>query len=199
MAATATPTTRSERADRAAFAVIAAFAGILGLTHLATALWYTVALALGAAPVELLARGELPGATDARITTATVTSDALPSDSVTLLVAASAVNTVIVVAVYLAIVGFLVMTARGTPFHRFAFPLTLAAGLAMSVGGVLAAGLDGLGRMMAGNGLGTPPEGPFEVAFALDLGPWAFGFVVLVAAYVLRAGNRLQRDTEGLV
>ena len=40
---------------------------------------------------------------------------------------------------------------------------------------------------------------PYRAAFELQLGPWAFGFVVLVAAYVIRAGERLQRDTEGLV
>lgn len=186
--------TRSDRADRAAFAVIAGMAGFLGLLTVVDGVWRTVALASGVGPVDLIAGGDVPGNTG-YISGATVVSAALSDGVRALLVAASALALLIAAAVYAAIVLFLVVTARGTPFHRSLFPVVLGTGALMAVGGVLAGGLDGLARMMAGGELGAP----YETAFELHLGPWAFGFVVLAAAYVIRVGQRLQRDAEGLV
>jgi hypothetical protein len=181
-------------ADRAAFGVIAGLAGALGLLTLVDGVWRTVALAVGTGPVDLIAFSPL---TDnvGNITGATVTSDAIDAGSRVLLVIASAVSLLVAVTISAAIVVFLAMTARGTPFHRTLYPVVLTTGLVMSFGGMIAGGLDGLGRMIAGGELGEP----YRAAFELQLGPWAFGFVVLVAAYVIRAGERLQRDTEGLV
>ncbi len=180
--------------DRIAFGVIAGLAGVLGLLTVADGVWRTIALAIGDGPVDLIAFAPLPGNVGS-ITGATVTSDAVGDGSRALLVTASAISLLVAAAISGAVVAFLAMTARGTPFHRILFPIMLVTGSAMSFGGMLAAGLDGLGRMMAGGDLGEP----YRMAFELQLGPWAFGFVVLVAAYVLRAGTRLQRDTEGLV
>ena len=182
------------RADRTAYAVIAGLAAIVGLLTVVGGVWRTVSLAVGPEPVELFAGGDLPGAVG-RISAATVTADLLGDGSRALLVTGSALGVVIAAAVSVAVVAFLVMTARGTPFHRFLFPVVLAAGIAMSIGGVLAASLDGLGRMVAAGDLGEP----YEMAFEIALGPWAFGFVVLVAAYVIRTGQRLQRESDGLI
>ncbi len=184
----------ADRADRTAFAIIAGMTGVLGLLTLAEGVWRTIALARGDGAVELLATGDVVGNLGV-VTSATVASDALSDGPRTLLVVASALGVVISTAVYVAIVAFLVSTARGTPFDRHLFPVVLTTGALMSTGGILAGGLDGLGRMMAGGELGAP----YEAAFELEFGSWAFGFVVLVAAYVIRAGQRLQRDTEGLV
>ena len=180
--------------DRIAFSVIAAMAALLGLLTIADGLWRTIALAVGNGPVDLLAFAPLPGNVGS-ITGATVTSGALGEGSRALLVVASAVSLLVGAAISGAVVVFLAMTARGTPFHRVLYPVVLTTGLLMSLGGMVAAGIDGLGRMMAGGELGDP----YQMAFELQLGPWAFGFVVLVAAYVIRAGERLQRDAEGLV
>lgn len=180
--------------DRIAFAVIAGIAGLLGLLTIADGVWRTIALGVGDGPVDLIAFAPLPGNVG-NITGATVTSDALGEGSRALLVTASAISLLVTAAISGAVVVFLVMTARSTPFHRILYPVVLTTGLAMSLGGMLAAGLDGLGRMMAGGDLGEP----YAIAFELQFGPWAFGFVVLVAAYVIRAGERLQRETEGLV
>lgn len=181
-------------ADRVALALIAGMAGFLGLIALVDGTWRTIALAVGDGPVDLLAFAPLPGNVG-NITGATVTSDALGDGARALLVAGSAIAGVVAVAISAAVVVFLVMTARGTPFHRVLYPIVLTTGLVMSLGGMLAAGIDGLGRMMAGGDLGDP----YIAGFELNVGPWAFGFVVLAAAYVIRAGQRLQRDTEGLV
>jgi len=180
--------------DRIAFGVIAGMAALLGLLAVADGIWRTIALAAGNGPVGLIAFAPLPGNVG-NITGATVTSDALGEGSRALLVVASAISLLVVAAISGAVVVFLTMTARGTPFHRILYPVVLTAWLLMSLGGILASGLDGLGRMMAGGDLGEP----YQMAFELQLGPWAFGFVVLVAAYVIRAGERLQRDAEGLV
>lgn len=184
-----------DRADRLSFAVIAGMSAFLGLLTVADGIWRTVALAAGVGPVELIAGGDLPSADVGRISAATVTSEAVGEGSRALLVTASAIDLLVMVAIFAAIVVFQVMTGRGTPFHRFVFPVVLTAGLAMTFGGMLAAGIDGLGRTMAGGDLGAP----YEMAFELRFGPRTFGFVVLVVAYVLRTGQRLQRDSEGLV
>jgi len=181
-------------ADRAAMAVIAALAGLTGLLVAIDGTWRTVALAVGNGPVELLAFAPLPGNVG-DITAATVASGLLGEGSRALIVAASAISLVVAVAISAAVVLFLVSIARGTPFARVLFPVLLATGTLMAVGGLLASGLDGLGRMMAGGDLGDP----YVPGFELQLGPWAFGFVVLATASVIRIGSRLQRDLEGLV
>ncbi|PZQ90390.1 MAG: hypothetical protein DI534_04025 [Leifsonia xyli] len=190
---TTTPATLST-GDRVAFSVIAAIAGLLGMLTIADGIWRTIALAVGNGPVDLIAFAPLTGNVG-NITGATVTSADVGEGSRALLVAGSAVALLVAVAISVAVVLFLTMTARGTPFHRILYPVVLTSGLAMSLGGMVAGGLDGLGRMAAGGDLGEP----YQMAFELQLGPWAFGFVVLVAAYVIRAGERLQRDAEGLV
>ena len=191
---TTTPTPRLGLGDRVAFGVIAGLAGLLGLLTVADGIWRTIALAVGDGPVDLIAFAPLPGNVG-DLTGATVASGALGEGVRGLLVAASAISLVVAAAISAAVVLFLAMTSRGTPFHRVLYPAVLTTGLIMSLGGMLAAGLDGLGRMMAGGDLGEP----YVAGFELHLGPWAFGFVVLVAAYVIRAGERLQRDTDGLV
>ncbi|MGN6271758.1 MAG: hypothetical protein ACTHMQ_01565 [Protaetiibacter sp.] len=181
-------------ADRAAMAVIAALAGFMGLLVAINGTWRTIALAAGNGPVELLAFAPMPGNVG-DITAATVTSGVLGEGSRVLIVIASAISLLVALAISVAVVLFLVSIARGTPFARSLFPVLLVTGTLMAVGGLLASGLDGLGRMMAGGDLGDP----YQMAFELQLGPWAFGFVVLATASVIRIGSRLQRDLEGLV
>ena len=192
---TATPLTpKLSLADRVAFGVIAGLAGLLGVLAVGDGIWRTIALGVGAGPVDLIAFAPLPDNVG-HITGATVTSDAIGEGARALLVTASAISLVVAAVISGVVVLFLVMTSRGTPFHRVLHPAVLTTGLVMTLGGILSAGIDGLGRMMAGGDLGEP----YQMAFELSLGPWAFGFVVLAAAYVIRAGERLQRDTEGLV
>lgn len=181
-------------ADRAAMGVIAALAALMGLLVAIDGTWRTIALVLGNGPVELLTFAPLPGNVG-DITAATVTSGVLGEGSRTLIVVASVISLVVAVAISAAVVLFLASIARGTPFNRVLFPVLLVTGTLMAVGGLLASGLDGLGRMMAGGELGAP----YQTAFELQLGPWAFGFVVLATASVIRIGSRLQRETEGLV
>lgn len=181
-------------ADRVAFALIAGMAGFLGLVALVDGTWRTVALAVGDGHIELLAEAPITGNTG-EFSAAIVRSDALDDTSRALLATGSGIAALVATVIGIAVVTFLVMTARGTPFHRLLYPVVLTTGLVMSLGGMIASGLEGFGRMIAGGELGDPYYSGFEV----NIGPWAFGFVVLAAAYVIRAGQRLQRETEGLV
>lgn len=187
-------TTELSVGDQVAFLIVSGLAGLLGLFAVIDGTWRTIALAVGDGPVELFAFTTLPD-NIGDVTRAIVTSSDIDESSRTLLVASSVISLIVTLAISVAIVAFLVLTAYGRPFHRSLFPLLLTTGLLMSVGGMVAAGLDGLGRMMAGGELGEP----YEAAFEFGLGPWAFGFVVLVAAYVVGVGTRLQRETDGLV
>ncbi len=195
--ATTTPVA-VDSSQRTAFAVIAGMAGVLGLVLVIDGIWRTIALAVGAGPVALLARGDLPGA-DARITTATVLSSDVGESSRAFLVGGSALGLLVTAATYGAIIVFLVLAARGTPFHRLLYPVAFAAGSVMTFGGLAASAVSGVGRVQAADHLGAVPDGPFEAAFTIAPGEWSFGVVVLVAAFVIRIGQRLQRDSEGLV
>lgn len=194
MEAAAHPRPALSRTDRTTIGVIAVLAALIALLVTIGGIWHTIALAAGTGPVDLLAFAPV---TDnvGTVTHATVTSGVLGEGSRTLLAISSGISNLVALVIGAAVVLFLVSIARGTPFNRILFPVLLVTGGVMAVGGLLASGLDGLGRMMAGGDLGAP----YEVAFELEWGPWLFGFVVIATASVIRIGSRLQRDLEGLV
>lgn len=90
--------------------------------------------------------------------------------------------------------------ARGDAFHRSMFAVAVVAGCALSIGMMLATGLGGFGRMMAGDELNTLlGSDVLAVGFEFDPLPVLIGFAVLGLAAVFRIGARLQRETDGLV
>jgi hypothetical protein len=153
---------------------------------------------LGTATIEILARGPLSG-TEAQIASAAVESALVGDSSRAFLVAGSTLSLLVTAATYAAAVVFLALAARGTPFHLVHYRVALNAGSVMTFGGLAGAALSGVGRVQAADHLGSWPDGPFVAAFTITPGEWAFGVVVLAAAFVVRWGERLQRDTEGLV
>lgn len=187
-----------ESSQRTAFAVIAGMAGVLGLILTIDGIWRTISIAVGTEGIELPARGDLPGV-DARISTATVLSSDVGGSSLGFLIAGSTATLLVTAATWVTVVLFLVLAARGTPFHHLLARVALVAGTVMTFGGLAGSALSGVGRVQAADHLGAAPDGPFEAAFTIAPGEWSFGVVVLVAAYVIRIGQRLQRDTEGLV
>jgi len=97
-----------------------------------------------------------------------------------------------------AIAQFLWRLAQGRPFHRSLFGSTLVAGIAMSLGGLVAAFATGFGAMQVA--FDIDPDGEvFVPGFSFDPTVMAAGAVVLALAFAFRAGTRLQRETEGLV
>ncbi|WP_151199593.1 hypothetical protein [Cryobacterium sp. LW097] len=89
---------------------------------------------------------------------------------------------------------------RRRPFNRPVFWLVALVGYALLLGTVLGQGFGGLGRMIAAGELnGDAPDGFWPQATLVDLAPAGTGLVLLVAAAAISLGQRLQRETDGLV
>ena len=89
--------------------------------------------------------------------------------------------------------------AQRRPFHHTSQVAALVAGCAIAFGSLISQGLAGLARMMTADELGAALGGVTQVGFLFEPLPIVVGFGVLALAYVFRTGERLQRDTEGLV
>ena len=86
------------------------------------------------------------------------------------------------------------------PFNRPVFWLVALVGYALILGTVLGQGFGGLGRMIAADELnGDVADGFWPLAVLVDLAPAGTGLVLLVAAAAISLGQRLQRETDGLV
>lgn len=107
----------------------------------------------------------------------------------------------IIVAVVSAAIGYTLMRiARGEAFHRSLFAVTVTVGALLSIGTMIAVGLGGFGRMMAGIELNELlGDERFVPGFTADPTVVLIGLAVLGLAYVFRIGGRLQRETDGLV
>lgn len=108
----------------------------------------------------------------------------------------------VIAAVDGAIARFLFLFAAQRPFQRSLFVTTLSCGIALILGPIIATGLRGLGLMQSAFELNPLAHDVFLAGFTIDATAAVIpgiGFVVLALAYVFRAGERMQRDTEGLV
>lgn len=158
--------------------------------------------------VTLFADAPLPGAASAG--TAVLTSGSYATAEVTVgrlsalprflltLEASTALATALLVSATVAYFCWSVLRRR--PFNRPVFTLVALVGYALVLGTVLGQGFGGLGRMIAAGELNSgPAEGFWPLAVLVDLGPAGTGLVLLVAAAAISLGQRLQRDTDGLI
>jgi hypothetical protein len=158
--------------------------------------------------VTLLADAPLPGSASAG--TARLTSGAFDSAEVTItglsalprflltLEGSTAMATSLLVSA--TVVSFCWSVLRRRPFTRPVFWLVALVGYGLIVGTIVGQGFGGLGRMIAAGELSVDPVGGFwPMATVVDLAPAGTGLVILVAAGAISIGQRLQRDTDGLV
>ena len=202
------------RADRIALLVLAfiAAAGSLvgALVHFALG---TTRLAPGETHVEVLTSMELPhagtpgagdepGIISAGFDTARIVATGL-SDATRLVLGAGTIITALTILVVGgAIAWLLALAASGKPFRRSLRVSTRAAGTALTFGPLLALGLTGLGQMWAADELRHLADDVLVPGFSVPLLAFAIpvvGLAVLALSYVFDVGERLQRDTEGLV
>jgi len=136
----------------------------------------------------------------ARTLAVTVDPASLSSGTVALLLTEAGLTNLVGAIVAGAIAYALRRIARGEAFHRSMFGVAVTTGCALTFGMLTATGLGGLGRMMAGDELNTLlGDNTFLVGFEASPVPVLLGFAVLGLAMVFRVGERLQRDTAGLV
>ena len=129
---------------------------------------------------------------------ATITAEALPTLSLVALVAEPVVAaaTVIVVVTCLVMLGWSV--TRGIVFSRRNTRLVTIAGFTGLLG---YAAVPFLANMAANGAFAEVSDRTFDnVVIAVDLAPFfLLAFIAALAAVVFSIGERLQRDTEGLV
>lgn len=132
--------------------------------------------------------------------TATVEIGALSSGAVGLVLAGAAMAAVVSAIVAGALAIALRRVAAGDPFAPSMRRSAVIAGSALSVGMLVSLGLSALGRMMAADELNELLGFErFLVGFELDLTPVAIGVAVVALSRLFSVGERLQRETAGLV
>lgn len=207
-------TGQPSRADRAALVVVAVLAAVGSLTAAVTyAVTHAGALAAGETRLELLTRvevphagtpgiGDAPGIVSAGFESAWVVATGL-SDTVRLLQGIGMAVTALTIAIVgCAIAWLLVTVAAGKPFHRSLRAASLIAGFTLTLGPVVTTGLTGLAQMQAADELNHLANDIFVSGFSIPvtaLGLPLAGLAILALSYVFHVGERLQRDTEGLV
>ncbi|QYF72807.1 hypothetical protein [Cryobacterium sp. PAMC25264] len=211
-----TPLTRTERTDRlerrfGRGLTWTVLVGAVGWGLLATVVGIVTVLAqlvqdrfdvtlLADTPVPDAASGGTARLVDGSFDTAEVTVtglSALPRFLLTLEGATTVATTLLVSAT---VAYFCWGVLRRRPFSRPVFALVALVGYALLLGTILGQGFGGLGRMIAAGELnGAGVEGFWPLATVVDLGPAGTGLVLLVAAGAISIGQRMQRDTDGLI
>jgi hypothetical protein len=101
-------------------------------------------------------------------------------------------------AVSLAVAYFCWSLVRARPFRRSLTIATLTAGMAMVFGGILSQAVTGFGTMQTALDI-DPTQAVFDVGFWFDPALLFGGFAILALGIAFQLGERLQRDTEGLI
>ncbi len=129
-----------------------------------------------------------------------ITLEALGPAISTVLLGSRAISVIVGAIVTGAIGIVLLRLARRAPFHRSLFAVAIVAGAALSFGSMIALGSHVFGSLMASDRVNGLLGGEvFAIDATVDPLPVFLGLVVMAMAVVFRSGERLQRDTEGLV
>jgi hypothetical protein len=184
----------------AVYALVVLASGIVRLAHQAVSQTWTGSLIVERA---------LP--TEADAGTATLIAGSYESATVTLgdlsgwafgLLTTSLVITVITSAtVALSFVYLSWRLLRAEPFKKSLTFTFITAGAALIIGSLVSLGVEALGRMIAVSELlgDDKTTGFWPMAVTGDLAPIGFGFALLVVACAFEYGERLTRQTDGLV
>lgn len=187
------------------FAVLAALVGVLSLISVVPAI---VELFGDDLPVTLSAAMTVP--TDAATGSATILSgtfdradlvvsgiDVGPRVALAGSMAATAVMTAVVAA---SIVAMCRAVLLGRPFVRSATWLVATASITLIAGSLIGAGLDTVAMFSIVAALNPDPmDAVFPFMSEYDFGPLLIGLVLAVVATAFQLGQKMQRDTEGLV
>jgi len=182
------------------YALIVLVTGITRLVHqLSTRTWSGT----------LIVDEPLPPSADAgtaallegRYESAAVTLGDLSGTSFGLLTAGLVFSIITTATVALAFVYLCWRLLRSKPFKKSLSIAFLTAGTALLIGTVLSIAFDGLGRMIVASELvgDDELEGFWPMAAQGDLGPIGFGLALLIVACAFEYGERLSRETDGLV
>ncbi|KTS05842.1 MULTISPECIES: hypothetical protein [Microbacterium] len=203
----ASPSWVSARMERGTVILFVTAGLVMGFALALPAIRAAIDIAGGSGAISLLTDAAVPrtpGADGATIISATydsarVVAEGLSGQTRTLLVLGAAFSALTTLLTVSAVVLFFLLLMWRRPFHRALITATQVAGAALLIGGILSAGLGGLGRMMAADELNPAAGGVFVIGFSFDPAWMLVGLGVLALSVVFTYGTRLQRDTEGLV
>lgn len=203
----ANPSWVSARMERGTVLLFVAAGLVMGFALALPAIRAAIDIAAGSGAISLLTEAEVPrapgtdGATlvSATYESARVVAQGLSGQARSLLVLGAAFSALTTLLTVSAVVLFFLLLMWRRPFHRALISATQVAGAALLIGGILSAGLGGLGRMMAADELNPAAGGVFVIGFSFDPAWMLVGVGVLALSVVFTYGTRLQRDTEGLV
>ena len=182
------------------YAFVALAFGIGALVHqLVTGTW-TGSLAVDQA---LPAEADAGSATLIRgsFESAAVTLGGLSGWAFGLLTAAQITGLVTTAVVALTFVYLSWRLLRAEPFKKSLTVAFITAGAALLIGSIIGLGFEALGRMLAVSELVGDDKlaGFWPFAFSGDLTPIGFGFALMIVACAFEYGERLTRETDGLV
>ncbi|WP_167137967.1 hypothetical protein [Diaminobutyricimonas sp. TR449] len=196
----------SERLSLVLFAVLA---GVYGIAATVTAVTAFIEV-VGGTEATVTLSTEYPVPPDAAVGTATVLSGNF--DSATVVVSALdwlsraflgggiLVTALMHLTIAATIVYLCLGLVRGRPFARPMTWLLATTSNVLILGGLIGAGLTIAGQFSIASQLDPDPaETVFPMAGYADLAPLVVGVALAAAAAAFELGERLQRDTEGLV
>jgi len=182
------------------YAVIVLVSGITRLVHqLSTRTWSGSLIVDDALPDS--ADGGTAALLRGRYESATVTLGDLSDGAFALLTTGLVFSIITTATVACAFVYLSWRLLRSKPFKKSLSIAFITAGGALLIGTVLSLGFDALGKMIAVTELlgEDKLEGFWPVAVQGDLGAIGFGLALLIVACAFEYGERLSRETDGLV
>ncbi len=201
-----TTTPVSKRMERGILGLFVTAAAVVAFLFVLPAIRQIGSILAGETPVDLLTRVDIPHTSasspnivGATFDTAWVIASGLSDGAQWLIAAGIGFGALTAAATAGAVAYFILLLMWKRPFHRSLVAATQLAGGALLIGGMLAAGLGGLARMMAASELNPIAEDAFIVGFRFDPAVLLAGLAVLTLSVVFQRGLSLQRDTEGLV
>jgi len=182
------------------YAVTVLVTGIARLVHeLSTGTWSGSLIVDEALPTS--ADGGTAELLQGRYESAVVTVGDLSGAAFGLLTTGLVFSIVTTATVALAFVYLSWRLLRSKPFKKSLSIAFITAGSALLIGTILSIGFEGLGRMILASELVGEDKaaGFWPMAASGDLGPIGFGLALLIVACAFEYGERLTRETDGLV
>lgn len=142
---------------------------------------------------------DAPSVADASVDSVTLSVEGISTSPRVLLVIADALGVIGVISLCIVVAWLCVRVFIGRPFTKAATWGIATASLMVMVGGLLSQAVRANAHFEITSELGLEAVGLAGFEMSIDLAPLGWGFALAVIAGAFEIGQRMQRDTEGLV
>lgn len=183
-----------------AYTIVVLVTGIASLVNQVSTRTWTGSLIVDQ-PLPASADGGTAAVLHGRYESAIVTLGDLSGTAFGLLTTALVISIITTASVALAFVYLSWRLLRSEPFKKSLSVAFITAGGALLIGTLLSIGFEALGRMTVITELSGEDalDGFWPIAAQGDLAPIGFGLALLIVACAFEYGERLSRETDGLV